>query len=513
MKRHLLFLIAAMLFSITTAFAQGGTTGTLTWNIDDGKLTISGNGAMPDYLMFGMPWFNYREMINTVILESGVTSIGDRAFQYHTNLALISIPNSLESIGEFAFSACYALTSITIPNSIISIKYGAFTGSGLTSISIPGSVTSIGNSVFQGCTNLSSVIISNGVTYIGDQMFMLCTNLSSIILPNSLTNIKYSAFSYCTSLTSIIIPNSVTDIGGWAFENCTSLTSIIIPASVICIGNGAFNNCTSLTSIDVESENKNYASENGVLFNKNKTSLICCPARKTGEYVIPNSVTSIDNSAFSVCTSLTSITIPNNVIDIGTGAFSSCAGLTSITIPNNITTIKAGTFELCTNLSSVTIPSGVKSIEDAAFRECINLTLITNLNPVPVELDQYYHYYLFYGINISECTLKVPIGSVEAYKNAAVWKDFNIVGINVGIETIKVTVNIYPNPTAGELRIESGELRVENVVIYDVFGKIQRIENWKMKNTIDISHLPTGVYFVKISTEAGEVTRKVVKEW
>jgi hypothetical protein len=92
-------------------------------------------------------------------------------------------------------------------------------------------------------------------------------------------------------------------------------------------------------------------------------------------------------------------------------------------------------------------------------------------------------------------------------------EEFNIVGIEVGIENIEIAVaKIYPNPTTGKLRIESGELRARSVVIYDVFGKVQKIRNWETENTIDISHFPVGIYFVKISTESGEVTKKVVKE-
>jgi len=126
---------------------------------------------------------------------------------------------------------------------------------------------------------------------------------------------------------------------------------------------------------------------------------------------------------------------------------------------------------------------------------------------VPIEI----HPTVFRGIIQNACTLRVPMASVSAYQNANVWKDFNIVVANVGIETVEtVTVNIYPNPTNGELKIESGELRIEDIVIYDVFGKMQKIE--KSKNAIDISHLSTGIYFVKIRTEAGEVVKKVLKE-
>ena len=371
MKRHFL-LITAMLFSIATAFAQGGTTGPLTWQLNGNTLTISGEGAMPDYGYNEAPWYEYRESIHTAVMEIGVTTIGNTAF-YN------------------------------------------------------------------------------------------CTDMTSITIPNSVTTIGDAAFRVCRSLTSITISSSITTIGERAFQRC-GLTSIIIPSSVTTIGYAAFILCTSLTSINVENGNSAYTSENGVLFDKSKITLICYPPKKTANtYVIPGSVTTIGDMAFVECTNLTSITIPNSVTMIGSTAFYNCTSLTSI----------------------------------------------TNLNPVPVEID----FTVFDNVDKNTCTLEVPIGSVSAYQNAEIWKEFNIVGIEVGIETIgAVAVKIYPNPTTGELKIENGWLRVENVIIYDVFGKIQKTENGKMGNAIDISHLPAGAYFVKISTEAGEVVRKVLKE-
>jgi hypothetical protein len=126
---------------------------------------------------------------------------------------------------------------------------------------------------------------------------------------------------------------------------------------------------------------------------------------------------------------LTSITIPNSVTSIGNGAFSDCSSLTSITIPNSVTSIDGLAFSGCSSLTSITIGSSVTSIGNYAFSGCSSLIEITNLNPVPQSIDDSY-YYFFSGINKSACTLRVPSGSVDAYKAAAGWSDFeNITGI------------------------------------------------------------------------------------
>ncbi len=213
---------------------------------------------------------------------------------------------------------------------------------------------------------------------IGLYAFADCTSLTSIIIPDSVTSIDLGAFEDCTSLTSIILPNSVMSIENDAFRNCTSLTSITIPGSVATIGSGAFIGCYSLTSITVATTNKNYSSENGVLFDKNKTMLICYPAGKNDtSYIIPNRVTRIGLGAFYYCDSLTSITIPDSVTMIKMDAFVLCRNLKSITIPDSVTSIERGAFIGCYSLTSITIPNSVTSIGSQAFYDCRSLTSIT----------------------------------------------------------------------------------------------------------------------------------------
>ena len=181
-------------------------------------------------------------------------------------------------------------------------------------------VTSIGYCAFQYCDNLTSITIPDSVTSIEACAFQYCNILTSITIPDSVTSIGIRAFSGCTSLTSITIPDSVTSIGNSALRDCTSLTSITIPDNVTSIGKSAFYGCTSLTTIEVGAGNVNYTVFNGVLFNKEKTTLHTYHAGKTGaSYTIPDSVTSIEAGAFQSCTSLTSIIIPNRVTSIGGG--------------------------------------------------------------------------------------------------------------------------------------------------------------------------------------------------
>ena len=245
---------------------------------------------------------------------------------------------------------------------------------------------------------IQTLIIGDSVETIGDYAFLSCMNLKHITIPEGVTNIGNAAFSTCTNLSTITIPEGVTSIGTSAFFYC-NLTSITLPNSVMNLGNRVFGRCNNLTSINVESENDNYTSVDGVLFNKAMTILICCPAGKTGTYVMPNDVTNIRDNAFEECKKLTSITISNDVTDIGNDAFSGCEILDSIIIPNSvknignyafcncnsltsiilsnsITSIGIATFGYCRSLTSITIPNGVTSIGNNAFSCCDSLTTI-----------------------------------------------------------------------------------------------------------------------------------------
>ena len=308
----------------------------------DGTLTISGKGRISNYNDYSncAPWYACGKYIKSIVIESGVTGIGNYAFYCCEALTSVTIPNTVTAIGDEAFRNCEALTSVTIPNSVTTIGDGAFSYcEALTGMTIPSSVKTISGRAFSGCTSLRSVTIPNGVTVIDESLFYGCTSLTSVTIPSSVTSIGWSAFFRCSSLKSVNIPSSVTTIDSNAFSECTSLTGVTIPNSVTAIYGGAFSGCTSLTSV-----------------------------------TILNSVTSIGASSFKGCTSLTSVTIPNSVTTIGSGAFKDCSALTEIRLPSALKAIKSETFSNCVRLTSVTIPKNVTDVEEKAFYYCESLT-------------------------------------------------------------------------------------------------------------------------------------------
>ncbi len=246
-------------------------------------------------------------------------------------------------------------------------------GNALTSVNaivIQDGVTSIGNNAFRGSEgSIKSVKIPDGVTRIGNHAFYLCA-LTSVTIPDSVTSIGDYAF-YCNSLTSVTIPDSVTSIGDYAFSG-NSLTSVTIPDSVTSIGNNPFRNnpfrnC-NLASIIVSPHHPVLAVVDGGLIRKTDKRFICYPAGlKAVTYSIPDSVTSIGDTAFYYCSNLTGVTIPDSVTSIGDFAFYHCNNLTGVTIPDSVTSIGDSAFSYCVSLTSVTIPDSVTSIGEHAF--------------------------------------------------------------------------------------------------------------------------------------------------
>ena len=205
----------------------------LKWTLDEGTLTVSGEGKMKMWSSVkDVPWYEYRNDIKAVTISKNVTYIGRNAFKDCTNLTSVSIPNTVTSIGNDAFYGCSKLTSITIPNGMLSIGLGVFGNcTDLTKIVIPDSVTKVQQGAFKNCTGLTSITLSKSITTIDNSVFYGCSNLKSITIPDSVKSIGSNAFYGCENLSSINIPESVTSIGNYAFKGCTSLSFVVLNKS------------------------------------------------------------------------------------------------------------------------------------------------------------------------------------------------------------------------------------------------------------------------------------------
>lgn len=331
------------------------------WSFDDstGTLTISGTGELYQYYNFNIPWGRYD--IKSVTIEEGITNVCDYAFYNKKHLTEVNLPSSITTIGHDAFANCTSLTKIKLP----------------------ANVTTIGDSAFYGCNSLYDINLPIQTTSIGKNAFNRCYALTSIFLPESLTAIQENTFANCTALTDITICNSVVLIDDNAFENCASLQSIVIPERVATVSTLAFNSCTKLNSITVSPNNKSLCSVDGVLFNYDKTALIRYPIGRTeSTYTIPDTVVSIEEYAFSMCSSLTDIRIPDSVKCVHYGAFNRTPYLDTI-VSNSTDYVILGNGILYSYIgedTNLVVPDGVVSICDKAFDNgVVSITLPNSL--------------------------------------------------------------------------------------------------------------------------------------
>jgi hypothetical protein len=510
--------------------------------------------------------------LTEVIIPNSVTVIEYQAFYGCTGLTKVIIPNSVTVIAGSVFYGCSGLTEVTIPNSVTVIGRQAFYGcSGLTEVTIPNSVTWIGYEAFRNCTGLTALTIPNSVTEIEREAFSDCTGLKNIVLEDGTTTLsfEYGEFENCpvesvyigrdishypydyspfrgkTTLTSLTIGNLVTEIVYFDFSGCSGLKDIVLEdgTATLSFGSNTFEDCP-VESVYLGRNIFHYNSFSPFRDKTTLTSLTIGDSVTSIEWgafpgctgltalTIPNSVTEIRYRAFDGCTGLTELTIPNSVTEIGIGAFSGCTGLKNIVLEDGyaVLFLKSEAFENCpvesvyigrdisyysspfrdkTTLTTLTIGNSVTSIEEWAFYNCTGLTSITVLKPTPPDVANN----TFDGINKDACTLYVPVGSQALYSQHPLWREFlNMQEILTGVNRIEMqSLQVYPNPVKANLFIKS-ELPVEKVEIYDLQGK--QIVTGKIENgqPINVSHLPKGVYLVKVYTDKGVAINKLLKE-
>ncbi|MCR5488356.1 MAG: leucine-rich repeat protein [Lachnospiraceae bacterium] len=350
----------------------------LTWVLyDDGRLVISGQGKMKEYLGIAnnistdiskaAPWYFDRPKIKTIIIESGVTNILSGAFSHCTNLEEFHIPDTVTEIDNDIFYNCRNLSRIIVSdnnpkfdsrnncNAIIETDSNTLY-KGCKGTVIPSDIKTIGLNAFYDCKNLNEIVIPNGVEVIGGAAF-LESGITSITVPNSIRLIENSSFSECNKLKAFVIPDNVEKIGTAAFENCDSLNSIIIPSGVKEIGSSVFSSCDNLTSVVIKSSPEKIPYG---LFQWCKSLT---------NFSIPDSVTVIDEFAFCGCSSLSSIVIPDNVIEIREAAFCGCSKLEGIVLPDNLKKIGNRAFS-GTSLERLYVPKNVEKLGTNIIINC-----------------------------------------------------------------------------------------------------------------------------------------------
>jgi len=390
--------------------------------------------ALKRYIAFMMVWGNKDDMNKNVTFKSfnQLNNIQLAA----TNTALTFMPESRSgspanpyTINFVQEEASYGSILVTPGGLSQAIKNAGLDITTLTSLKLLGNIDARDFKTMRDSIPLLADLNMSGVTIMQYSGFQGTIGIGNFYYP--INEISINAFSINgkgkATLKTVIIPLSAKSIGNNAFENCTGLTEITIPASISSISTSAFfgNKCI----ITVDANNAAYSSIDSVLFDKNQTTLIFCPTSKTGNYSIPSTVSTINESAFYGCKGLTSVIVPSSVTTIADKVFSGCTGLTSVTLPPTLTTIGYLSFYSCSNISTITIPASVTLIKTSAFYSCRFQSIIAYpTQPPSLESNAL-------GINKDACILHVPTGSLAAYKAAMQWQDFTI---QAGIITITI---------------------------------------------------------------------------
>ena len=444
------------------------------------SVTLPGNlTSIPDEAFYEC------SSLDSLTIPASVTTIGELAFKNCTTLSAITIPENVTRIKNLAFANCYVIQSLVIPDKVTRIGEGAFSYcSGATSLTIGKAVTTIGDGAFEHCNNLNTIITwATTPQAIAEDVFpegirLSCNlyvplaslnayrtadvwktfgrtygmatgscgaegdNLTWTFLHNGeLTftgsgamadwdnpeDVPWSA--YGAQITIINIPEGVTSIGQNAFRSCTAFRHMIIPASVATIGAHALVGCSTMTGIEVAEPNPAYVSLNGVLYSKDRSTLITYPAnRDAAAYAVRENTTTIADQAFYGTRHLTELSFPESLTTIGAEAFAYSTGLSSFEIPATITAIAPYTFAGCSNLISVKIHSGVESIGNNAFYGCSALKSIYNnaVTPQTIQSSVFEGDQQHPAVNKDACTLFVPENAIETYQAASVWQDFTV---------------------------------------------------------------------------------------
>jgi len=349
--------------------------GDFSYSVENGAATVTGysgpggNIIVPSVLggnpvrALGESLFRNLGSISGVVIPQGVKILGPRVFYGCVNLASVNLPAGLESIGDEVFQTCRSLSTVSIPSS----------------------VNSIGSNTFYDCPGLKAIEVEsgnadfksqNGVLYNRDVTRLIACPGGfdgTLTIPATVTELANYSFAYCHKLTELVISDSVQSVNYWVFRSCTALSRVTLPKNIVYLGSQAFQGCTALKEVIISPENQNYTVHEKLVYTRDMSVLVFCPAGLTGDISIPQSVSRLDVGAFQYCMGITGVTLSDNLGAIPDIAFYSCVNLEKIRLPETVKTIGYAAFHSCHKFQTFRVPAAVTAIGTNAFYDCQTL--------------------------------------------------------------------------------------------------------------------------------------------
>lgn len=477
--------------------------------------------------------------LEAIDLPYRIQSIGEKAFSECVSLASVYLPPNLTAVGNQAFYGCNSLKTLSFPSGVSSMGQGVLSGcKGLKHVVLPSSLANVPKQCFFYCLGLESITLPEGLQGIGDGAFAACWNLEYVSLPEGLTSIGYQSFAGCEKLSELVLPTSLTTISAEAFMNCIALEQLSLPKALAVIDvqsafrSSPFKGCAALSAFYVDPQNAHFQAYEGVLYDKEMTTLVAYPNQKGDAFTIPafvrwigncafegtsvrsvvfsdfvervgqsafkgcshlerlvlNCVVDIDRQAFSGCSSLYQVSMPF-VETIGFHAFERCAQLDSVKVPDQVTRLD-GTFSNCSNLRFVELGARVDTVTDYTFSQCINLRRIQVNNPFPpVVLNTN----AFLGVDLDSCVLSVPTGCTRIYRWYTVWSLFSHIAEAGAVPVVLPNPDELPLVTVADGRVCIARCPQAGLTyVYALSGRLVAV----MHGAGQTKRLPKGVYLV-----------------
>ena len=447
--------------------AASGTSGTgITWVLDDDNvLTISGSGAVSS-----SNWSNYKDLVYSVIVEEGITSLPDECFHDTPSIVSVQLSSTLTSIGAYAFYGCTGIQKLYVPSleSWFAVAFGNVFSNPMyyrnypkpagcdlyvngvlaTQVDLPAGATQIPMGRFAGCKSIVTVNVPEGVTTIKSDVFHACDTLIAVNLPSTLTTIESYNFYRCANIRTVTIPDKVTSLGSSSMSDCPELREVTLGRNIKTLSVGWFselpslaklsvginfkptnfgaylNQCRALTEVVIPDANPNYSVVDGVVYSKDLTTAWYVPLTKLDAGLL-SSVTVLGHSLYRGRTELTTYTFLDSIVTISQHCFEDCTNLKRLRLPLHLATIKVAAFKNCASITTVNLPKSVSRIEGASFNGCTTLVeFIVNV-PVP---PTFASSYILEGGTFANCpalvAIKVPVGSGETYKAMTGWSTY-----------------------------------------------------------------------------------------